>query len=123
MHEIGAFLANLSVKPDAVRPARCRAHHKRRRLPRAIDAQCVEDESLAPGSGVQMKKLLKKPACDSVMLVGHEAILARRSASSPAPESNCRSRCWHRTLAVEVAILIWGKLREITLALSAEELA
>jgi phosphohistidine phosphatase len=74
MHEVGAFLANLSVKPDVVLTSS---------LPRAsqtadiaagyIDSKCVEEELLAPGFGrSELKKLLKKRSCDSVMLVGHE---------------------------------------------------
>lgn len=74
MHEVGAFLANLSVKADVVltsplprawQTAQIAAHY--------IDAKCVEDELLAPGFGrSKLNKLLKKRSCESVMLVGHE---------------------------------------------------
>jgi phosphohistidine phosphatase len=74
MHEVGAFLANLSVKPDVVLTSP---------LPRAaqtaeiaapyLDAKCVEDECLSPGFGrSELKQLLKKRGFASVMLVGHE---------------------------------------------------
>jgi phosphohistidine phosphatase len=74
MHQVGAFLANVSAKPAVVLTSP---------LPRAaetaeiaagyLDAKCVEEKSLAPGFGrSELKKLLKKHECDSVMLVGHE---------------------------------------------------
>src|SRR6476619_804996 len=62
MHEVGASLANLSVKPDvdltsplprAWQTAEIAAHY--------IDAKCVEEKSLAPGFGrSELRKLLKK---------------------------------------------------------------
>lgn len=74
MHQVGAFLANLSVKPDVVLTSP---------LPHAlqtaeiaagyIDSRSVEEELLAPGFGrSELKKLLKKRACAGVMVVGHE---------------------------------------------------
>jgi len=74
MHEVGAFLANLSVKPDVVltsplprawQTAEIAAHY--------IDAKCVENEMLAPGFGRSaLKKLLEKRSYRSVVVVGHE---------------------------------------------------
>jgi phosphohistidine phosphatase len=74
MHEVGAFLANLSVKPDVVltsplprawQTAEIAAHY--------VGAKCVEDQLLAPGFGrSELKKLLKKRSYGSVMVVGHE---------------------------------------------------
>ena len=74
MHQVGAFLANLSVKPDVVltsplprawQTAEIAAHY--------IDAKSVEDGLLAPGFGrSELKKLLKKRSYESLMVVGHE---------------------------------------------------
>jgi phosphohistidine phosphatase len=74
MHQLGAFLANLSVKPDVVltsplprawQTAEIAAHY--------IDAKSVEDVLLAPGFGrSELKKLLKKRSYQSLMVVGHE---------------------------------------------------
>lgn len=74
MHEVGAFLANLSVKPDVVLTSPLpRASQTAQIAARYIDAKCVEDELLAPGFGrSELKKLLKKHGGESVMLVGHE---------------------------------------------------
>jgi phosphohistidine phosphatase len=79
MHQVGAFLANLSVKPDVVLTSP---------LPRAaqtaeiaagyIDSKSVADELLAPGFGrSELKKLLQKRTCASVMVVGHEPDFSR----------------------------------------------
>jgi phosphohistidine phosphatase len=74
MHQIGAFLANLSVKPDVVltspfprasQTAEIAAHY--------VDAKCVQDDLLTPGFGrSELKKLLKKRSYESLMVVGHE---------------------------------------------------
>ena len=74
MHQVGAFLANLSVKPDVVFTSPLpRASQTAEIAARYIDAKCVEDELLAPGFGrSELKKLLKKRGGESVMLVGHE---------------------------------------------------
>jgi len=74
MHQIGAFLANLSVKPDVVLTSPLpRASQTAEIAARYIDAKCVGDELLAPGFGrSELKKLLKKHGGESVMLVGHE---------------------------------------------------
>ena len=74
MHEVGAFLANLSVKPDVVLTSPLpRASQTAEIAARYIGAKCIEDELLAPGLGrSELKKLLKKRGCESVMLVGHE---------------------------------------------------
>jgi phosphohistidine phosphatase len=79
MHEVGAFLANLSVKPDLVLTSPLlRASQTAEIAARYIDAKCVEDESLAPGFGrSELKKLLKNRDCNSVMLVGHEPDFSR----------------------------------------------
>ena len=74
MHEVGAFLANLSVKPDVVLTSPLpRASQTAEIAARYIDAKCIEDNLLAPGFGrSELKKLLKKHGCESVMFVGHE---------------------------------------------------
>ena len=74
MHEVGAFLANLSVKPSVVLTSPLpRAAQTAEIAARYLDAKCTEEELLAPGFGrSELKKLLKKRTCDSVMLVGHE---------------------------------------------------
>ncbi len=79
MHEVGAFLANLSVKPDVVLTSPLlRASQTAEITARYIDAKCVEEELLAPGFGrSELKKLLKKHGCESVMLVGHEPDFSR----------------------------------------------
>jgi phosphohistidine phosphatase len=79
MHQVGAFLANLSVKPDVVltsplprawQTAEIAAHY--------IDAKSVEDDLLAPGFGrAELKKLLKKRSYQSLMVVGHEPDFSR----------------------------------------------
>lgn len=74
MHQVGAFLANLSVKPDIVLTSPlARAAQTAEIAAGYIDSKSVEDELLAPGFGrSELKKLLKKRACESVMVVGHE---------------------------------------------------
>lgn len=74
MHEVGAFLTNLSVKPDVVLTSPLpRASQTAEIAARYLDSKCVEDELLAPRFGrSELKKLLKKHCCESVMLVGHE---------------------------------------------------
>jgi phosphohistidine phosphatase len=74
MHQVGAFLANLSVKADVVlssplprawQTAEIAAHY--------VDAKCVEDKLLGPGFGrSELKKLVKKRSYQSVVVVGHE---------------------------------------------------
>src|SRR5439155_18731367 len=73
MHEVGAFLANLSVKPDVVWTSPLpRASQTAEIAAGYIDAECAEEKLLAPGFGrSELKKLFKKHGCDSVMLVGH----------------------------------------------------
>ncbi|MEY2578749.1 MAG: phosphohistidine phosphatase [Verrucomicrobiota bacterium] len=79
MHEVGAFLANLSVKPDVVLTSPLpRASQTAEIAARYLDSKSVADESLAPGFGrSELKKLLKKHGGDSVMLVGHEPDFSR----------------------------------------------
>jgi len=74
MHEIGAFLANLSVKPDVVLTSPLpRAAQTAKIAAGYIDAKSVEEESLAPRFGrSELKKIVKKRAVESMMLVGHE---------------------------------------------------
>jgi phosphohistidine phosphatase len=74
MHELGAFLANLSVKPDAVLTSPLpRAVQTAEIAAQYIDAKCVEEKTLSPGFGrSQLKKLLRNRGYDSVMVVGHE---------------------------------------------------
>jgi phosphohistidine phosphatase len=74
MHEVGAFLANLSVKPDAVLTSPLpRASQTAEIAAHYLDAKSVEDDLLAPGFGrSELKKLLKKRGYESVMIVGHE---------------------------------------------------
>lgn len=74
MHEVGAFLANLSVKPDVVLTSPLpRASQTAEIAARYLDAKSVEDDLLAPGFGrSDLKKLLKKRGCENVMVVGHE---------------------------------------------------
>jgi phosphohistidine phosphatase len=79
MHEVGAFLANLSVKPDVVLTSPLpRASQTAEIVAGYIDSKCVEDELLAPGFGrSELKKLLKEHGGESVMLVGHEPDFSR----------------------------------------------
>ena len=74
MHQVGAFLANLSVKPDIVVTSPLpRASQTAEIAARYVDSKCLEDELLAPGFGrSELQKLLKKRTPESVMLVGHE---------------------------------------------------
>jgi len=74
MHEVGAFLANVSVKPDVVLTSPLpRASQTAEIAAHYIDATCVEDESLAPGFGrSDLKNLLKKRSYGTLMVVGHE---------------------------------------------------
>jgi phosphohistidine phosphatase len=74
MHQIGAFLANLSVKPDVVLTSPLpRASQTAEIAARYIDSKCLEDKLLEPGFGrSELKKLLKKRMIESVMAVGHE---------------------------------------------------
>lgn len=79
MHEVGAFLANLSVRPDTVLTSPLpRASQTAEIAARYLDAKCVADDSLGPGFGhSELKKLLTKRGRDSVMLVGHEPDFSR----------------------------------------------
>jgi phosphohistidine phosphatase len=74
MHQVGAFLANLSVKPDVVLTSLLpRASQTAEIAAQYVDAKCVEDKLLAPGFGrSELKKLLKKRSYESLMVVGHE---------------------------------------------------
>ena len=74
MHQVGAFLANLSVKPDAVLTSPLpRASQTAEIAAHYLDAKWSEDDLLAPGFGrSELKQLLKKHSYDSVMVVGHE---------------------------------------------------
>lgn len=74
MHQVGAFLANLSVKPDAILTSPLpRASQTAEIAAGYIDAKCVEDKLLAPGFGrSELKKLIEKHSGESVMVVGHE---------------------------------------------------
>jgi len=74
MHQVGAFLANLSVKPDVVLTSPLpRASQTAEIAASYIDSKCKEEKLLAPGFGrPELKKLFKKDRYESVMLVGHE---------------------------------------------------
>jgi phosphohistidine phosphatase len=74
MHQVGAFLANLSVKPDVVLTSPLpRASQTAEIVAGYIDAKCVDDRLLSPGFGrSELKKLLEKHGGESVMVVGHE---------------------------------------------------
>jgi phosphohistidine phosphatase len=74
MHQVGAFLSNLSVKVGLVLTSPLpRAAQTAEIAARYVDAKCLEDKSLAPGFGrSELRKLLKKQGADSLMLVGHE---------------------------------------------------
>ncbi len=74
MHQIGAFLANLSVKPDVVLTSPLpRAFQTAEIAAHYVDANCVEDKLLTPGFGrSELRKLLKKRSYESLMVVGHE---------------------------------------------------
>jgi phosphohistidine phosphatase len=74
MHQVGAFLANLSVKPDVVLTSPLpRASQTAEIAAHYVDAKSVEDDLLAPGFGrSELKKLLKKRGYQSLMVVGHE---------------------------------------------------
>jgi len=74
MHQVGAFLANLSVKLEVVLTSPLpRASQTAEIAARYIDAKCVEEKSLAPGFGrSELKKIVKNRGAESVMLVGHE---------------------------------------------------
>src|SRR6476469_2819083 len=79
MHQVGAFLANLSVKPDVVLTSPLpRASQTAEIAARYIDSKSKEEKLLAPGfARVELKKLLKKARYESVMLVGHEPDFSR----------------------------------------------
>ena len=110
MHEVGAFLANLSVKPDVVLTSPLpRASQTAEIAARSIDAKCMEEELLAPGFGrSELKKLLKKRGGNSVMLVGHEPDFSRTVGKL----TGARIKLSKAGIAlVEVdADLTWGKL-------------
>src|SRR5207245_9281127 len=72
MHEVGAFLARLKVRPDVIltrplprasQPAKIAAEH--------LTIKCREEKLLAPGVGhSQLKRLIGKQAAESAMPVG-----------------------------------------------------
>src|SRR5713101_6226657 len=74
MHEVGAFLVRLKVRPDliltsplprAAQTAEIAAEH--------LEMKCREEKLLAPGFGhSQLKRLIEKHPAESLMLVGHE---------------------------------------------------
>jgi phosphohistidine phosphatase len=74
MHQVGAFLANLSVNPAVVLTSPLpRAAQTADIAARYIDAKCVEEELLVPGFGrSELKKLLRQHGSGNLMLVGHE---------------------------------------------------
>lgn len=74
MHQLGAFLANLSVKPDVVLTSPLpRAAQTAAIAARYLDAKSKEEKILAPGFGrSELKKLVKKHGGTSLMVVGHE---------------------------------------------------
>ena len=74
MHQVGAFLANLSANPAVVLTSPLpRAAQTAEIAARYIDAKCVEEKLLAPGFGrSELKNLLKHHASENLMLVGHE---------------------------------------------------
>jgi phosphohistidine phosphatase len=79
MHQVGAFLANLSVKPNVVLTSPLpRASQTAEIAAGYVDAKCVEEKSLAPGFGrSELKKIVKKLGAENVMLVGHEPDLSK----------------------------------------------
>jgi phosphohistidine phosphatase len=74
MHQVGAFLANLSVKPDVVLTSPLpRASQTAEIAAGYVDAKCVEEKSLAPGFGrSELKKIVKKRGAKDIILVGHD---------------------------------------------------
>jgi len=74
MHQIGAFLARLKVRPDliltsplprAAQTAEIAAEH--------LELKCREDRRLAPGFGLpELEELIGKHSVESLMVVGHE---------------------------------------------------
>jgi phosphohistidine phosphatase len=74
MHQVGAFLANLSANTAVVLTSPLpRAAQTAEIAARYIDAKCVEEKLLAPGFGrSELKNLLKHHASGNLMLVGHE---------------------------------------------------
>lgn len=74
MHQVGAFLANLSVKPDVVLTSPLpRASQTAEIAASYIDSKSVEEELLAPGFGRSaLKQIVKKRGGESLMVVGHE---------------------------------------------------
>lgn len=74
MHQVGAFLANLSAHPAVVLTSPLpRASQTAEIAARYVDAKCVEEELLAPGFGrSELKKLLDHHGSGNLMLVGHE---------------------------------------------------
>jgi len=74
MHQIGAFLVRLKVRPDliltsplprAAQTAEIAAEH--------LELKCREDRRLAPGFGLpELEELIGKQSVESLMVVGHE---------------------------------------------------
>src|SRR5207247_10561195 len=83
MHEVGAFLVRLKVRPDliltsplprAAQTAEIAAEH--------LDVKCREEQQLAPGfGGAEREQRINKHSVESLMVVGHEPEFTRTIAS------------------------------------------
>src|SRR3982074_1875192 len=74
MHEVGAFLKRLKVRPEVIVTSPLpRASQTAEIAGEYLKGKCREDKLLAPGFGRQeLERLLKKYPAESLMVVGHE---------------------------------------------------
>ena len=74
MHEVGAFLARLKVRPDVILTSPLpRASQTAEIAAEYLKSKCREDRRLAPGFGpAELGQLIRKYSAESLMVVGHE---------------------------------------------------
>jgi phosphohistidine phosphatase len=74
MHEVGAFLDRLKVRPDLILTSPLpRASQTAEIAAEHLKVKCREDKRLAPGFGpTELEELIRKHSVDSLMVVGHE---------------------------------------------------
>src|SRR5947209_18824080 len=90
MHEVGAFLVRLKVRPEliltsplprAAQTAEIAAEH--------LDVKCREEQRLAHGFGAaELEQIMNKHSVESLMIVGHEPDFTRSIAALTGASHN-----------------------------------
>ena len=79
MHEVGAFLARLKVRPDLILTSPLpRASQTAEIAAEHLKSKCREEQQLAPGFGpAELEQIINKHSPESLMIVGHEPDFTR----------------------------------------------